>query len=154
MLLECFVGKGAAMYRLLIARMARRALTEAVAGRPGPALRAMASHVRLIFPGSSSLACDITGKDRVEAWLRRLAALRPTYEVLDIVVSGPPWKTRAAIRFRDTVEGYANAGMHYLTVRWGRITYDQVYLDTEVVAEWEHRRAEPVPPVHAQPPTE
>lgn len=137
------------MYRVLIARLARRALTEAVAGRPGLALWSMTSDVRLIFPGSSSLACDITGRDRVAAWLRRLVALRPAYQVLDVIVSGPPWNTRAAIRFRDAVEGYANEGMHYLTLRWGRITSDQLYLDTEVVTAWERQRQEPVPTIDA-----
>lgn len=133
------------MYRLLIARLARRALTQAVAGRPRLALWSMSSDVRLIFPGSSSLACDLTGKDHVAAWLSRLIALSPAYQVLDVIVSGPPWNTRAAIRFRDTVDGYANEGMHYLTLRWGRIRSDQLYLDTEVVTAWEQHRREPVP---------
>lgn len=106
---------GGAIYRWMIARFARWALTEAGTGRPGPALRSMADDIRFVFPGSSSLACDVLGKDHVAAWLRRLtAALGPDYRVLDVVVSGLPGNTRAAMRFRDTVEVHTNEGMHYL----------------------------------------
>lgn len=135
------------MYRWMIARFARWALTEAVTGRPGPALWSMADDIRFVFPGSSSLACDVTGKDHVAAWLRRLTTLDPDYRVLDVIVSGPPWNTRAAIRFRDTVEGHTNEGMHYLKLRWGKIILDQVFLDTEIVTAWERERPEPVPPL-------
>ncbi|MHB1596155.1 MAG: hypothetical protein ACYCO9_18165 [Streptosporangiaceae bacterium] len=68
----------------------------------------MADDVHFVFPGKSSLACDVVGKDHIAAWLRRIIALQPDFRVLDVVVSGPPWNTRAGIRFCDTVEGHAN----------------------------------------------
>jgi ketosteroid isomerase-like protein len=106
-------------------------------------LRLMADDVRFIFPGTSSFAADITGKAGTERWLRRFVALRPRYEILDVTVSGPPWNTRLGVRMRDRIgDDYTNEGMHYLLMRWGKVYYDRVFIDTEAVSALEQRHPE------------
>jgi ketosteroid isomerase-like protein len=106
-------------------------------------LRLMAPDVRFIFPGTSSFAADTTGKEGIERWLRRFVAMHPHYEILDVTVSGPPWNTRLGIRMRDRIgEDYTNEGMHYMIMRWGRVCYDRVFIDTEAVAAFEIRHPE------------
>jgi ketosteroid isomerase-like protein len=106
-------------------------------------LKLMADDVRFIFPGTSSFAADITGKTGTERWLRRFVAMHPRYEIIDVTVSGPPWNTRVGVRMRDQIgDDYSNEGMHYLTMRWGRVCYDRVFIDTEAVSAFEQRHPE------------
>ena len=106
-------------------------------------LKLMTDDVHFIFPGTSSFAADISGKAGTERWLRRFVAMRPRYEILDVTVSGPPWNTRVGVRMRDRIgDDYSNEGMHYLVMRWGRVCYDRVFIDTEAVAALEQRHPE------------
>jgi ketosteroid isomerase-like protein len=106
-------------------------------------MRLMGEGVRFVFPGSSAFAADLTGKAGLEQWLRRFVAMRPRYEILDVMVSGPPWKTRVGVRMRDEIgEDYSNEGMHYLLMRWGKVSYDRVFIDTEAVAAFVQRHPE------------
>jgi len=106
-------------------------------------LKLMTDDVRFIFPGTSSFAADITGKAGTERWLRRFVAMHPHYEILDVTVSGPPWNTRVGVRMRDQIgDDYTNEGMHYMVMRWGRVCYDRVFIDTEAVSALEQRHPE------------
>jgi ketosteroid isomerase-like protein len=106
-------------------------------------LKLMADDVRFVFPGTSAFAADITGKVEIERWLRRFVAMRPRYEILDVMVSGPPWNTRVGVRMRDRIgDDYSNEGMHYLLMRWGQVVYDRVFIDTEAVSVFEQRHPE------------
>lgn len=106
-------------------------------------LKLMADDVRFIFPGTSAFAADIRGKDEVRRWLERFVAMRPEYEILDVMVSGPLWNTRVGVRMRDRIgDDYSNEGMHHIVMRWGRLCYDRVFVDTEAVAVFEARHPE------------
>jgi ketosteroid isomerase-like protein len=106
-------------------------------------LKLMAGDVRFIFPGTSSFAADITGREGIERWLRRFVAMHPYYEILDVLVSGPPWNMRVAVRMRDRIgDDYSNDGMHYLRMRWGKVFYDRVFIDTEAVSAFEKSNPE------------
>ena len=73
----------------------------------------IADDVRLVFPGASSFGADINGKAGLVQC--RFAAVPPTFDILDVMVSGPPWNTRMGVRMRDKIgEEYSNEGMHYL----------------------------------------
>jgi hypothetical protein len=59
------------------------------------------------------------------------------------VVAGPPWNTRLAVRLSDRIgDDYANEGMQYLRMRWGKVISDEVFVDTEKVADLERRHPE------------
>ncbi|GAA3614430.1 nuclear transport factor 2-like protein [Microlunatus ginsengisoli] len=68
----------------------------------------------------------------------------------DILVTGPPWRTRVAIRLHDfAVAGdgtdvYTNRAIAFLELRWGRLVVWEDYEDTERSAEWDSRRG-PLP---------
>jgi hypothetical protein len=73
----------------------------------------IADDVRFVFPGASSFGADINGKAGLVQC--RFAAVHPTFDILDVMVSGPPWNTRMGVRMRDKIgEEYSNEGMHYL----------------------------------------
>jgi hypothetical protein len=107
----------------------------------------VADDISFEFPGSSSFAASTRSKAELVAWLRRFAALNPEYVVRDVVVTGPPWNTRIAVRLSDRIgDDYANEGMQYLRMRWGKVISDEVFLDTEKVAELERRHPEVTDP--------
>jgi|SRR5436853_1056658 len=131
------------MYRWIVGRMARYLIGQIVAGKPDLALRMSDDGVRFVFPGDSSFAADSRDRASFAAWLARFAALHPRYVVDDVLVTGPPWNTRVAMRFHDRIgSDYENQGMHYLKMRWGKLTYDRVFLDTQAVSAWEGRHPE------------
>jgi ketosteroid isomerase-like protein len=128
------------MYSWLVGRVVRRLFTRLSAGDAGPVLRAFTSDARFVFPGDSSFAADTRDHAEIEAWFRRFVALGPRFEIHDVVVSGPPWDMRAAVRFTDRfpVPGggeYENNGMQYLRLSWGRVTEDRLHVDTQRVSE-------------------
>ncbi len=89
------------------------------------------------FSGDHALAGRRTTPSAIAAWYGRLAAVFPglRFEVHDMFVSGPPWRTRAAIEWSDEArdrEGRAlpNRGMFLIHLAWGRATALHVYCDT------------------------
>jgi ketosteroid isomerase-like protein len=131
------------MYRWTVARLTRRAILAGVNGSPDAAGKMMAEDVSFEFPGNSSFAASTQTKRELLAWLQRFAALQPDYTVRDVVVSGPPWSTRVAVRLSDRIgTDYSNEGMQYLRMRWGKLVSDEVFLDTEKVADLERRHPE------------
>ncbi len=69
-------------------------------------------------------------------FLRRYVAAGIQMEIEDILVNGPPWNTRAAVRVRDWSPGppgterYSNRAVLFVTSRWGRVTSQEDYEDT------------------------
>ena len=134
------------MYRWIVGRIARRLVVQVVRGQADAALRMAAPDVHFVFPGRSSFAADYRDRASLARWMARFAALQPDYEVDDVIVTGPPWHTRVALRFHDRIgSDYENQGMQYLKMRWGRLVHDEVFLDTAVLAEWEARHPELAP---------
>lgn len=127
-MLSWIVGR---VFGVLIARLN--------AGDPGPVVRLFADDARFVFPGDSSFGGEHVGKQEIAAWFERFAALGPHFVIHDVTVAGPPWSMRAAVRFSDRIvvprgEDYANEGVIYLRMRWGRVLEDRTYLDTQKVA--------------------
>lgn len=64
----------------------------------------------------------------------------------DILVNGPPWRTRVAIRLHDFAPGldgtdaYTNRAIALLELRWGRLIVWEDYEDTQRSAEWDAQR--------------
>jgi ketosteroid isomerase-like protein len=106
-------------------------------GDVGPTLRLEAKDVHFSFPGSSSWAIDVTGRDHVEAWLTRMVATGLQHHFEDLVISGPPWRMTVVVRGTDCfdepggAEVYSNRYVLWGTVRWGKIHEYEAYEDTE-----------------------
>lgn len=126
--------------RYLLRHRASSAYAALHCGNPEPAVRAFSSNGRFVFPGTSIVAADVSGRDAIREWFTAFAYFRPRFEVLDVACAGPPWNIRGTIRFRDHIgEDYVNEGVQYVRVKWGRIVLDRIYLDTELVRAWADR---------------
>ncbi|HMQ28109.1 MAG TPA: hypothetical protein PKA98_19120 [Acidimicrobiales bacterium] len=70
------------------------------------------------------------------------ARVRRLAQVADILVNGPPWRTRVAVRAWDhSPDGtYTNRAVAWLELRWGRLQRWEDYEDTERVAAWDRVR--------------
>ena len=122
-------------------RLAMRLLTRNMralnAGDPGPTLRAQAADVHFRFPGTSSWATDVRGRDQVRAWLNDMVAAGVQHGYDEVVVAGPPWRMTLALRGHDWVDDttgervYANRYVIWGVLRWGRVSDYEVYEDTE-----------------------
>ncbi len=131
------------MRRSLVRRLVRRGYQSLAAGDPGPVVRLFRPDARFRFAGSHSWALDTTDHQQIESWFERFAALRPELVVRDVVVNGPPWNMSACVIFDDALRDpsgqvvYANHGVQYVRLRWGKILLDEVNLDTQQVAEYD-----------------
>jgi ketosteroid isomerase-like protein len=128
------------MLSWLVGRLVRRGFRRLNAGDPSVALGMFAADAPFIFPGHHSFAADVDDPAQVRAWFDRFVALRPHVDVIDVLASGTPWNLRVGVRFADRIERpggihYENEGMQYLRLRWGRVQLDQLFLDTQAVAD-------------------
>ena len=128
------------MYRWTVARVLRSVYRRAFAGQDSLMMMATAADVTFKFPGSSSFAASLAGREPLREWLARFTALSPRFDIRDIVVSGPPWNMTVAVRFHDAIGAdYENEGVEWLRIRRGRVRSLEVFLDTERVSSWEGR---------------
>jgi ketosteroid isomerase-like protein len=128
------------MYAWLVGMLVRRGFRKLNAGDVSGALAMFAPGARFLFPGRHSFAADLTDPDQIRAWFERFVALGPHFQVADVIVSGPPWDMRVGVRFADRIalpngDHYHNEGMQYVRLRWGRVTLDRIFLDTQAVAD-------------------
>lgn len=102
-----------------------------------PMLRMEAPDVHFRFPGNNSWAIETTGRDHVEAWLKRLVDIGVQHAADELVVNGPPWRMTIVLRGTDHVDAgdgtrvYENRYVIWGVTRWGRIFDYEVYEDTE-----------------------
>lgn len=80
------------------------------------------------FHGEHALGGRRTSREAMTRWWQRVMRLLPglRFEVLEVLVQGPPWRTRVAARLRITgsLPGgarYENLAFQFLTLRWGRV---------------------------------
>lgn len=144
------------MYKALIRAGIRTAIRRLNKGDAGLLLSFAADDVELAFPGHNSWATMFrpqrkdrsfhpthVGRREAEAFARRFVDAGIQVDIEDILVNGPPWKTRVAIRASDHIPptqpdlGYNNRYVDFLELRWGRIRRFEVYEDTERTAEWD-----------------
>ena len=88
------------------------------------------------------------GIEEATGFADRFVAENVKFEVEDILVNGPPWNTRIAVRVASFVPGpagqpdeYNNRAVLWLEIAWGRLVRWEDYEDTERVAAWDQRRA-------------
>jgi ketosteroid isomerase-like protein len=121
-------------------RMLARDMARLSAGDHRPLMRMYAKDVRFRFPGDSSWACEIEGRDELERWLRRFVETGLQISPDEVVVQGPPWRTTLCVRgidHLDSADGrvYENRYVIWGHMRWGRLTDYEVYEDTQASRE-------------------
>jgi len=147
------------MYKAIVRRLIRRSIRALNEGDYGPTLAVFADDATLTFPGDNSWSRQFRppqpgraahpthrGRTEIEAFLRRYVDHGIQMEVDDILVNGPPWNTRVAVRVTDwipTAEGdaYANRAVLMSRLSWGKIREQEDYEDSERVAAFDRRQA-------------
>lgn len=136
------------MYKWAVRLMIRRNIAAMGRGDYGPLLSGYADDAVLVFPGQSSWSGEHRGKAAIEAFLQRFLAAGLHGEAHDILVNGPPWRTLVCVLFTDRAENaqgnvvYENRVALVGRARWGRITYQEDYLDTHQVTAFDAYLAE------------
>ena len=148
------------MYKSTVRALVRRGIGKLNEGDPGFLLRLAGPDVMLRFPGDNSWArmfrpveksrdphATHQGIGECRAFAERFVDAGVQFQIEDILVNGPPWRTRVAVRANDFVPGargtdeYNNRVVAFLELRWGRLVSWEDYEDTERVAAWDVRPA-------------
>jgi ketosteroid isomerase-like protein len=148
------------MYKASIRALLRYSISKLNRGDYSLLLKMARPDFELAFPGENSWATMFRpqqcgrarhathrGIDEAVAFADRFVDEGIQFEIEDILVNGPPWNTRIAVRARDFVPGddgepdvYNNRVVLFLEVRWGRLVRWEDYEDTQRVAAWDRSR--------------
>jgi ketosteroid isomerase-like protein len=125
------------MLSWLAKKMIARNMERASAGDIEPTLTMDAEDVRFRFPGDSSWATELQGKEQLRPWLQRFADAGIQISPDEVVLKGFPWKQTICIRgsdYLDTPEGeriYENRYVIWGHLSWGLLRDYEVYEDTQ-----------------------
>lgn len=117
--------------------MISRSMAKARDGDIEPTLRMDAEDVRFRFPGDSSWATELEGKEELRRWLERFADVGIQIFPDEVVLKGFPWKQTICIRgtdHLDSTEGermYENRYVIWGRLAWGELREYEVYEDTQ-----------------------
>lgn len=120
-------------------QMIRRRVQQLNDGDYRPLLSGYTKNAVLVFPGQNSWAGEHRGRDAIERFLQRFVQAGIKVEVHEVLLNGPPWNTKACVRFSDCARGpdgtvfYQNSGVIYGTIAWGKIKLQHDFEDTEKV---------------------
>ena len=128
------------MYNYLVKKLVRKSFGLVNERRFDELLESTAANVRHSFAGDHALGGIRNDKVAFKAWLERLARVTPNLciKVNHIIVKGLPNNTLAIVRWTATAtmengDPYLNKGVHFITLRWGKVTEIDVYEDTLAV---------------------
>jgi hypothetical protein len=104
-------------------------------------LRKVAEDVRFRFPGRSSWAIELEGKDELERWLQRFVGVGLQIFPSEVIAKGPPWNTTLVVRGPIHLKSPAgeivweNRYVIWGRMSWGLLREYEVYEDTQRSAE-------------------
>ena len=144
------------MYKATARAMIRRNIEKLNHGQYRSALAMFTEDAVLTFPGDNSWSrlCRTPSPGRsaspthrsrgeIEKFLVRYTEFGIQMKVEDILVNGPPWNMRVAVRVHDWIAGpdgtdaYANRAVLWATLSWGKIRSQEDYEDTERAAAYD-----------------
>ena|SRR6266700_3876679 len=151
------------MYKAAVRMLIRRNIRLLSEGQYKPTLAMFTDDAAVTFPGQNrwsrehrtlrrgrSAFATHRGRDEIESFLQHLVDHGIQMQVEDILVNGPPWNTRAAVRVHEWIPGadgndiYANRGVITVHVVWGKIRSQEDYFDTELLSALLDRVADDV----------
>jgi ketosteroid isomerase-like protein len=118
-------------------------------GDAGPTLRLDARDVRFRFPGESSWAAELIGKEELARWLERFTDVGLQIYVDEVVVKGFPWRMTVCVRGHDFLDSptgkrvYENRYVMWGRISWGLVREYEVYEDTQKTARLDSYLAAP-----------
>ena len=125
-----------------------RNMTRIRAGDIEPTLRLDAKDVRFRFPGDSSWATELQGKDELRRWLEKFVDAGLQIYPDEVVVKGWPWNTTLCVRGTDHLDApdgtrvYENRYVIWGHMKWGLLKDYEVYEDTTRTAALDDYLAE------------
>ncbi|HWM63250.1 MAG TPA: hypothetical protein VNP96_04575 [Solirubrobacterales bacterium] len=125
------------MLSWLAKRMISRNMAKAREGDIAPTLKMDAEDVRFKFPGDSSWATELEGKDKLEPWLQRFADVGLQIFPDEVILKGFPWNQTICIRGTDYLDApdgrrvYENRYVIWGRISWGLLREYEVYEDTQ-----------------------
>lgn len=145
------------MYKATVRALMRYSINKLNHGDYSLMLRMADPDFELAFPGQNSWATmfrpQVLGRephathrgiDEATAFAERFVGEGIQFRIEDILVNGPPWNTRIALRVHDFAPGpdgepdrYCNRAVLFLEVRWGRLVRWEDYEDTQRVEAWD-----------------
>lgn len=148
------------MYKATVRTLMRFSVKKLNDGDASLLLKLAHPDAYIAFPGDNSWASAFRptergrrqhrthrGIDECRAFADRFTAEGVQFDIEDILVNGPPWNTRIALRVKSYKPGpdggqdeYNNRAIAFLETRWGRLIGWEDYEDTERVAAWDSRR--------------
>jgi len=148
------------VYKASIRALVRHSIAKLNQGDATLLLRLASADAELAFPGDNSWAgmhrpvekgrtrhVTHRGIEECRTFAERFVGEGIQLGIEDIVVNGPPWNLRVAVRAHDFIAGptggddvYNNRAVLFLEMRWGRLIRWEDYEDTERVAAWDRRR--------------
>lgn len=149
------------MYKSAVRALMRYSVKKLNEGDFSLLLKMVSPEFELAFPGdnswSSMFRTPESGRQRhathrgipeATAFAERFVGEGIQFQVEDILVNGPPWNTRVAVRAHNFAPGpdggadsYNNRAVLFLEVRWGRLIRWEDYEDTQRVAAWDLAQA-------------
>lgn len=158
------------MYKAAVRWMIKRNIELANNGDISSTMKMFADDATLSFPGDNTWSNMIRptrvgreafathrGKDELKRFLQRYVDEKLHMVVEDILVNGPPWNTRVAIRVHHWVTGadgtdkYSNRAVLFVNTRWGKIKSQEDYEDTERIADYDRSLNRPFQPLITPP---
>lgn len=145
------------MYKATIRELMRYSVKKLNRGDYSLLLKLASPDFELAFPGQNSWSTmfrpqalgrerHVThqGIDEATTFAERFVSEGIQFQIEDILVNGPPWNTRIALRVHSFVpdsgggaDSYSNRAVLFLEVKWGRLARWEDYEDTERVAAWD-----------------
>lgn len=150
------------MYKAMIRALMRSSIRRLNDGDYSLMLKMAHPEFELAFPGDNSWSTMIRptqhgrsrhvthrGVEEATRFAERFVERGVQFAIEDILVNGPPWNTRIAVRVHSYLPGpagrpdeYNNRAILLLEVAWGRLMRWEDYEDTERVAAWDRRQGE------------
>jgi ketosteroid isomerase-like protein len=124
------------MFSWLAKRLIAHNMRRISEGEIGPTLRLDAADVRFKFPGDSSWATELEGKENLARWLRRFTEAGLQISPDEVVLKGFPWRQTICVRGTDHLDApsgervYENRYVIWGHLRWGLLRDYEVYEDT------------------------
>jgi ketosteroid isomerase-like protein len=121
----------------LAKKLLSRNMARLRAGDAGPLLQLDAKDIRFRFPGDSSWATELQGKDQLAVWLQRFIDTGIEIFPDEVVVKGWPWNMTLCVRGTDHLRGpdgelvYENRYVIWGRMAWGLLRDYEVYEDTQ-----------------------